>query len=78
MPLARRLVADRDRNRRSRQVHRGPAAPSRRVLAQFGGLAALQAPKPACQFRAVERHAADLWRAENIWKHLRQRLAFEV
>src|SRR5450631_2836887 len=32
----------------------------------------------ACQFRAVERHSAGLWRAENIWEHLRQRLAFKI
>ena len=26
----------------------------------------------------MERHSAGLWRSENIWKHLRQRLAFKI
>jgi hypothetical protein len=26
----------------------------------------------------VEFHSAGFWRAENIWKHLRQRLAFKI
>jgi hypothetical protein len=69
---------DRDRDPRCRQAHRGLAAPSRGALAKVGCLAALKAPKPARQFHAVECHSAELWRSENIWKHLRERLAFEI